>query len=481
MYIYKGSEIKQMDQNAEEKGLPAFTLMEAAGAGLFKNISASYNIKKHSFLIVAGKGNNGGDGIVLARHLKQAGADCSLYFPLGLPETGPSISHLQYYEALGYSYGTDQKEKTATVIVDALLGAGTRLPLSAQVKQCTDWINAQKAHRLSIDLPTGSASDSGDCDNSAVQADKTYILHGYKPSRFLYPAAACYGESILVDIGLPHESNWSVYEPSRTTASFSYSGHNAHKGTFGHGLLIAGTGTMPGSAALAALGAVSCGAGKITVQTDKEAVPVIASHVPEAMYDLGTGIEADHSFDALAAGCGRAADGKMDTIVRLLLQQTKPAVFDAGALGERSWKKASCPVILTPHPGEFSRMTGKSVGHIQKNRLEEASAYAVEHGVTVVLKGEYTVTAFADGSGYINATGNEGLSKGGSGDTLTGILLALIMRNPDVKTAVADAVYLHGKCADIWKRTYPAQAMRPLGIHQLIPDAINELIKEANE
>lgn len=481
MYIYKSSEIRKTDQSANEKGMPPFTLMELAGAGLYQKLAASFKIKEHSFVIVAGKGNNGGDGIVLARYLKQVHASCSLCMPVGLPKEGAAKQHLLYYEALGYSYETTFPDTPATVVVDALLGAGTKLPLTESVEQCTDWINAQKASVVSIDLPTGAASDNGDCGESAVRADKTYIIHGYKPSSFLYPAAAYYGDAQLIDIGLLQSSNWTVYTPSADSLSFFHAGHNTHKGTFGHGLLIAGTAEMPGSAALAGLGAVSCGAGKLTVQTEKEAVPVIASHVPEAMYDFGNSLNKEHPFDAIAVGCGRAADEQMETIVQQLLQQKQPVILDAGALGPRSYKGAKCPVILTPHPGEFARMTGKETAFIQKNRLEEASAYAVEHGVTVVLKGEYTVIAFEDGSGFINQTGNEGLSKGGSGDTLTGMMLALIMRNPDFKTAVADAVYLHGKCADRWVQAYPAQAMRPFGIHTIIPDAINELIKETKE
>ncbi|MCM3788101.1 NAD(P)H-hydrate dehydratase [Domibacillus indicus] len=481
MYIYKSSDISKTDQLADENGMSFFTLMELAGAGLWQKIASSYKINDHSFLILAGKGNNGGDGIVLARYLKRAGAACHLFFPDGLPKTGAAKQHLTYYETCGYSYETGLPATSASIVVDALLGAGTRLPLSKSIRDCVDWINAQKAHVISIDLPTGTASDNGDCDESVLHAHKTYVLHGYKPSRFLYPAAACYGETEIVDIGLIHTSNWKVYEPAPRSRSFYHPAHNTHKGKFGHGLLVAGTGEMPGSAALAALGAVSCGAGKLTVQTDQEAVPVIASHVPEAMYHFKKGIDDNHPYEAIAAGCGRAADGEMEEIVQHLLQQEKPVILDAGALGPRSYKEARCPVVVTPHPGEFARITGKPVGFIQKNRLQEASAYAVEHGVTVVLKGEYTVIAFADGSGFVNQTGNEGLSKGGSGDTLTGVMLALIMRNPDLKAAVADAVYLHGKCADHWKQFRPAQAMRPLGIHELIPNAINEIIKETNE
>ena len=481
LYIYKSSEIRKIDQSADEKGMPPFTLMELAGAGLYQKLTASFKSKDHFFVIIAGKGNNGGDGIVLARYLKQANVPCILCFPVGLPKEGPAKQHLLYYEALGYSYETTFPDTPATVVVDALLGAGTKLPLTESIKRCTDWVNAQKASIVSIDLPTGAASDNGDCGESAVRADQTYIIHGYKPSRFLYPAAAYYGNTELIDIGLLQASDWTVYKPAADSLSFFHSGHNAHKGTFGHGLLLAGTGGMPGSAALASLGAVSCGAGKLTVQTEKEAVPVIASHVPEAMYDFGKGLNKEHPFDAIAAGCGRAADEQMETIVQQLLQQTQPIILDAGALSPRSYKDAKCPVILTPHPGEFARMTGKATAFIQKNRLEEASAYAIEHGVTVVLKGEYTVIAFADGSGFINRTGNEGLSKGGSGDTLAGMILALIMRNSNLKTAVADAVYLHGKCADKWVQAYPAQAMRPFGIHTIIPDAINELIEETKK
>ncbi|WP_050184281.1 bifunctional ADP-dependent NAD(P)H-hydrate dehydratase/NAD(P)H-hydrate epimerase [Domibacillus robiginosus] len=475
MYIYKSSEIRKIDQLAEKKGMPGFTLMELAGAGLGRKIASFYPITEHSFLILAGKGNNGGDGIVLARYLKRAGAACELCFPLGVPEKGAARQHLAYYESLGYSYQTGMPDTSATVIIDALLGAGTRLPLSESIKECVKWIHTQKAHVVAVDLPTGTASDSGEVDESALQANKTLVLHGYKPSRFLYPAAAHYGEAQLIDIGLLHTSSWHVYEPSIDSRSFHHPGNNTHKGTFGHGLLIAGTSEMPGSAALAALGAVSCGAGKLTVQTEREAVPVIASHVPEAIYHFDQEISRNHPYEVIAAGCGRAADSKMEEIVQQLLQQNRPVILDAGALATRSYQKAKCPVVLTPHPGEFARITGKSTAFIQQNRLQEASAYAVEQGVTVVLKGEYTVIAFADGSGLINQTGNEGLSKGGSGDTLTGVLLALMMRNPDLKTAVADAVWLHGKCADKWNEAYPAQAMRPLHIHTMISDVLNSI------
>ncbi|OXS80098.1 bifunctional ADP-dependent NAD(P)H-hydrate dehydratase/NAD(P)H-hydrate epimerase [Domibacillus enclensis] len=474
LYIYKGEEIKKIDRQAESLGMDSFTLMEAAGSGLFRQLTDDFETSKQCFLILAGKGNNGGDGIVLARYLKTAGASCTLCFPAGLPKTEPARRHLDYYEALGYSYETEPFNLTATVMIDALLGAGTSLPLSTEMKNLCVWLNSQKAERVSIDVPTGASTDTGNCDSSVIHAHKTYIVHGYKPSRFLYPAASCYGEPSLIEIGLPQTARWTISTVSATSPSVQFKGSNAHKGTFGHGLLIAGTKSMPGSAALAALGCVSSGAGKLTVQTAEEAVSVIASHVPEAMYDFHTGVEDAHSFSAIAAGCGRPADDAMEDIVQQLLQQEKPVILDAGALAPRSYKAAKCSVIVTPHPGEFARMTGKQTKDIQLNRIQEASQYAVEQGVTVVLKGEYTVIAFSDGSGVVNTTGNEGLSKGGSGDTLTGILLALLMRHSSLEEAVKDAVYLHGLCADIWKRNRPAQALRPFNLHDWIPAAISE-------
>lgn len=478
LYIYKSSEIKKADRCAEEQGMTAFTLMELSGIGLFNAIKQDLNIHKHQFTIIAGKGNNGGDGIVLARYLQIAGVPCSLFFPLGLPVSAASKAHFDYYSSLGFSASTNLPDQSGSILVDSLFGIGIKLPLRENVQRVTDWMNRQTAMKVAIDLPTGAASDDGDCDKHAFKADRTYSLHGYKPSRFLYPAASLYGDTEVVEIGLPHTSNWKVRSAQEVAKSLTYSGQNAHKGTFGHGLLIAGAKDMPGSASLAASGAVACGAGKLTVQTEKEAIPIIASHVPEAMYQFNPHIELDHSFDAIAAGCGRPSDDKMEILIEELLAQNKPVILDAGALHPRSYTKKKCPVIVTPHPGEFSWMTGKETVYVQRTRIAAASAYAVEHNVTVVLKGEYTVTAFADGGGYVNVTGNDGLSKGGSGDVLTGLILALVLRNKNIKEAVADAVYLHGHCADRWKEAYPAQTMRPSYISQLIAETANEIIKE---
>lgn len=481
MYIYKSNEIRRIDSEAEKRGMSGFTLMELAGAGLFKAISQAYFIHNHDFIIVAGKANNGGDGIVLARYLKNAGARCQLYFPAGVPASDPAKAHLHYFESLGYSFCSQMPVTSASVIIDCLLGAGTKLPLSAELSKITQWMNKQKALKISVDLPTGAASDNGECDACTYRADHTFVLHGYKPSRFLFPAAAFYGQTDIIDIGLPHTSRWKVREADEAASSFTEEHENAHKGTFGHGLLIAGTKTMPGSAALAALGAVSCGAGKLTIQTEKEAVPAIASHVPEAMYKIEDAFGDHDPYDAIAAGCGRASDDRMEKAVQKLLLQTKPVILDAGALSARSYKEKNCPVIVTPHPGEFARMTGKTVEWIQQNRLAEASAYARENGITVILKGEFTVVAFSDGSGFVNPTGNEGLSKGGSGDTLTGIILALVLRSKNLDKAAADAVYLHGLCADLWKNKQSVQTMRPADIHNLIPHAVKKIIKGKNK
>lgn len=478
LYIYKSSEIKKADKCAEEKGMTSFTLMELSGIGLFNAIKQHFNIHNHRFTIVAGKGNNGGDGIVLARYLQIAGVPCTLSFPTGLPVSNAAKAHFDYYSSLGFSASTQLPEQSGSILIDCLLGVGTKLPLRESIRCVTDWMNKQKAMKVAIDIPTGAAADDGECDKFAFKADRTYSLHGYKPSCFLFPAASLYGDTKIVEIGLPHTSSWKVRSRQEVAKSLTYSGQNAHKGTFGHGLLIAGTKDMPGSAALAASGTVACGAGKLTVQTEKEAVPIIASHVPEAMYRLNPHIELDHSFDAIAAGCGRPSDDKMERLIEELLAQSKPVILDAGALYPRSYAKKKCPVIVTPHPGEFARMTGKETTYIQRTRIEAASAYAVEHNVTVVLKGEYTVTAFADGSGYVNVTGNDGLSKGGSGDVLTGLILALVLRNQNIKESVADAVYLHGLSADKWKEIYPAQMMRPLYISPLIAEAANEILKE---
>ncbi|HSJ37804.1 MAG TPA: NAD(P)H-hydrate dehydratase [Planococcus sp. (in: firmicutes)] len=249
----------------------------------------------------------------------------------------------------------------------------------------------------------------------------------------------------------------------------------SHKGSFGTALLIAGSPGMPGAAALAAIGAMRSGLGKLVVGTAKESILPIASFVPEATFEpdflerLGNAAIDFSIYRAIAIGPGIIPDQAMENAVERLLTEGKPLVIDAGALSARNYSTATAPVILTPHTAEFSRITGVPVEELQKSRSAYASGWAVKMGVAIVLKGHNTVIAFPDGKTFINPTGNSSLAKGGTGDTLTGMMLGMLCCHDNWQQAVLNAVHLHGACADEWTRTRSAHTLVAHELTDLLP------------
>ncbi len=469
MYIYTSKQIKEIDTQAEKKGMSLFALMENAGNGLYRKIKSLIEFNDQ-ILILAGKGNNGGDGIVLARYLKNHGYDARLVFPLGEPQTRAAKEHLKFYQACGYESEPFSKVLNADWIIDSLLGVGSQLPLRKDLSEVTEWINKKDARVIAIDHPTGVSTDTGETDEHAVRADYTFSLHGYKPSTFLFPASEQYGKCSVIDIGVPQTSAWRVWREKDVRMTLPKRKGNTHKGTYGTALLVAGSDEMPGSAALAAVGALRFGTGKLSIATSKHAATIIGPLAPEATFSYNMRIENIDQYSSIAIGPGLTPNEKLEQFISDILEKPIPIILDAGALSERKYKTRSHATILTPHPGEFSRLTGKTSNEIQLNRIHLASEYAKENGVIVVLKGKYTVIAFPDGSGYINSTGNSALSKGGSGDILTGMLLASVGIHDRIDEAVANAVYIHGVSADEWVSFNGDQTMLARDIGRLLPE-----------
>lgn len=475
MYIYTSQEIKEADAQAAEKGMSLFALMENAGSGLFREIEKQIN-KTEQTLILSGKGNNGGDGIVLARYMKNNGFKVSLVFPLGEPQTPTAKEHYSYFQACGYEAEPFSEEMKPDWIIDSLLGVGSQLPLRSDLAKITTWINQQQKKVIAIDLPTGTASDDGCVDEYAVRAEYTISLHGFKPSAFLFPSSEFYGETISVDIGIPQTSRWKVWTEGDVRMTMPYRSGNTHKGTFGTALLIAGSDEMPGSAALAAIGALRFGTGKLSIATTKHASTVIGPLAPEATFQFNLSVSAlEDSFSAIAIGPGLTSDESLERKIAEILKLPIPLILDAGALSRREYKPCGQSTIITPHPGEFSRLTGMTSKEIQKNRIQLASIYAKENSLIVILKGKYTVIAFPDGSGIINLTGNSALSKGGTGDTLTGMLLAAAGTYDRLEEGVANAVYIHGACADEWIEQNGDQTMTAHDFSSLLPKVCKSL------
>lgn len=268
---------------------------------------------------------------------------------------------------------------------------------------------------------------------------------------------------------------WSKQDVSRTLPGRDDDGH---KGTYGTALLVAGSPGMPGAAALAAKGAMRSGLGKLVVASAKESIPVIAAFVPEATFepDLLQRVTRSSTdlddYRAIAIGPGIIPGEGTEQAVDRLIKAGKPLVLDAGALAARSYSEASAPVILTPHAGEFSRITGVPVVELQNNRAECAADLAVKLGTTIVLKGKNTVIAFPDGQTFINATGNSALAKGGTGDTLTGMMLGMLCFHDNWQHAVLNAVHLHGACADEWIRSRSAHTLVAHELMELLPEVM---------
>ncbi|MEI3613407.1 NAD(P)H-hydrate dehydratase [Pseudogracilibacillus sp. SO30301A] len=481
MQIYHAKTIKEIDQNAERQGFSLFTLMENAGRGLAEKIKPLIKTDDR-MIILCGKGNNGGDGIVIARYLLQEGFNVTLTFPLGMPKTESAKEHLHYFKEQKFKIDSWNRNEQFDVIIDAILGIGTTLPLRENVREVISWSNSKAALRISVDVPTGVQSDDGETDDIAFLADYTFALHGVKPSAFLLPSSTYYGKLDAVSIGLKQNSNVHITSRKRVVETMPKRDPDAHKGTFGTSLLLAGSDEMPGSALLAAIGAIRCGTGKLLIGTTKFAASVIATVVPEATY-LFNGLErvARGEFPGKITAVGIGPGINDEELVRKaldhLVEVEAPLVVDAGALLKREdhWV-AKSPLIFTPHPGEFSRLTGYSVKEIQANRLEVAIKFAKKHNVILVLKGNYTVIAFPDGEIFINPTGNSGLAKGGSGDVLTGMIVSMLNTHKSIKDAVINAVYIHGLCAEKWAENYGEGSMVASDFNKLLPVVLKELV-----
>lgn len=483
MYVYNEQAIRHLDQEAIDQGYSLFTLMENAGRELFSKIKFLLT-KEKRITILAGKGNNGGDGIVLARYLKHHDFLVNLVFPLGEPKTEVAKEHLSYYQKQNFTVSKWNKQETFDVIIDCILGIGTRLPLNKNILDIISWSNQMKAVRIAIDLPTGTLADKGQTD-IAFKADHTFALHGIKPAAFLLPSSEYFGEIHAVDIGLKQASKVKMINKSEVADSFPRRGATAHKGTFGTSLLVAGSDEMPGSALLAAIGAIRSGTGKLMIATSALAAQIIATSVPEATYIFG-GLKkiAEGRIDEkiAAAGIGPGISDHETVIKALneLAKQNIPIVIDAGALDptinfQHLQSKSKAPFIITPHPGEFSRLTQIGVEEIQANRLELAQRFAAKNNITVVLKGHYTIIAYPDGETFINPTGNSGLAKGGSGDVLTGMMVSMLATHSDYRAAVRNAVYIHGLCADLWKEKYSETTMVASDFDELLPQGLKQI------
>lgn len=478
MKICTAAQMREIDRCASEiGGIPSIVLMENAALACVGEIE---KFSPQRVGIFCGKGNNGGDGLAIARHLFNKNYDVEVFLVCGnefsndalinyeiLEKTGVKITEITDTSLLEYYILTQD------LIVDAVFGTGIRGAVGGNAAEVIEAVNLYAKKVISVDIPSGVNSDTGEIGSVAVKADVTVTFAAYKRGMFLYPGADFTGEIILSDISIPKyiidslNIDLNLIDDGLVKKIMPQRTDNSQKGDYGKVFIAGASEGMTGAAALASQAALYCGAGLVTAGIPKSLNDIMETKLTEAMTlplaeedgalsEEAYGDIADKmsKSDILLFGPGA---GRSETVQRLLfkiLANSKiPVIVDADGLFALSGSldilnSCGCNLIFTPHEMEFSRLTGKSIGEVTENRLALSKEFAVENGVTLILKGHHTIVTAPDGTQYINSTGNPGMATGGSGDVLAGMTAAFAACGLDETDAAVLAVYLHGKAGD---------------------------------
>ncbi len=497
MKILTSSQMFSAEQAQVNRGMSFTRLMENAGSACAREIRerfASLEQSRGLVCVLCGKGKNGGDGFVIARKLALAGFNVAVTEAFGEPTAEDSVLMREKAVETGlvpeFFWGEDNARKSiesAAVIVDAVFGTGYKYREDERVSEVFEAVNASSAKVVSIDVPSGLESNTGDVPGRSVRADITIAVSCMKPVHVLKPACVLCGEIITVAIGIDddvidgiEDDTLAVLTPPQAKKLFPRRGLMANKGTFGRALSVCGSRNMQGAAVLAASSALRSGAGLVTAAFPDAAYNAIAPKLTEALLlplpsnESGTFssgavpalLEQAEQSSAVLIGCGMGLNLHTKELVSELVRScTKPMIIDADGINALAanidiLKNIKAPVILTPHPGEMSRLTGMSIADIERDRVNVARRFADEYGVVLLLKGASTVIAGAGRrDAYINVTGNQGMAKGGSGDMLSGIILALLAQGVYPFDAAVLGAYIHGAAGDAAARELSLTSM----------------------
>jgi len=499
MKILTAQQMREADRLTTERyGIPSLQLMENAGTAIAEYLASAYSgLNRSNVLILCGKGNNGGDGLVVARNLKERGITSRvILFAEPASMRGDAAANLKKWQqgsgevrVVTSKAEWDQARAAlpeADVIVDALLGTGITGPVEGLLASVIEDINLAKRgsrHPLvvSVDMPSGLSSDAEDHGGAIVEAEATVTLTAPKLGQMVSPRADCVGNLIVRQIGTPRalldddphlKLHW--LEPGEFRDLPFVRPRDSNKGNFGHALVIAGSLGKSGAAVLAGRAALRVGAGLVTIGTPISVLPIVASGMAELMtaplaateqgtvalsnLDYGRFSEVTQGKAVIAIGPGLSTQGETQQFIRKIVADLdQPLVLDADGLNafdthtdELNVRKSSF-LVVTPHPGEMGRLLGISAKDVQARRLDVALKAAARWRAYVVLKGFHTIVATPDGRAFVNTTGNPGMAKGGTGDALTGMIAGL---TAEFGTAQWDrviglGVYLHGLAGDL--------------------------------
>jgi NAD(P)H-hydrate epimerase len=488
MRILNAAQMREADRcTIEDIGIPSLVLMENAGRQVVAAIEAAFEDELDGRVgIICGRGNNGGDGFVVARTLLQRGVDTSVFVIGSLADVrGDARTNIDILGRLGVTVVEISDEQTwelhfseisqCSLIVDAIVGTGLTSALSGMMETVVADINASAIPVVSIDLPSGLSADTPDLVGDCIQASMTVTLAAPKLPLVLPPGETHAGDIVVADIGVPGDvvegldgPRVDLLTPAQVRVLVEPRAPESHKGDFGRVTIVAGSRGKTGAAYLAGIGALRSGAGLVTIATPASCLPIVASMAPEFMTEplaeseQGTvvteAVEAILALqqDVISCGPGLGRGPAVAEFVRLLVDRaTVPLVLDADALTVLAddpsvlMGKEEREIIITPHPGEMARLTGASIEEVQTSRLQIASEFASSRRLYVVLKGHRTIVATPDGHVFINPTGNPGMASGGTGDVLAGMIAAWLAQLLDAEAACRLAVFLHGAAGDL--------------------------------
>ncbi len=517
--IFNSAQMNEIDRRTIESGIPSLILMENAAQRVVELLAERFSpLAERRMAIFCGRGNNGGDGLAVARQLWTRYRPKTLAVVLTAPAgdlNKDAGAHLKMLQASGFPVrniaameSLPADARTAEVVIDAVLGTGLNGAARGTPLDAIRAINTQfpLAKVVAVDIPSGLSSDLSEPPGEYVRADYTVTFTALKFGQVIQPSCDLMGELRVGAIGTPPEmleSDKSIQlgliTPEYLAPIVAPRPRESNKGSYGHVLVVAGSRGKTGAAAMSGLSALRAGAGLVTVASAESAIATIATHAAELMTaplpETASGELAAHTFeiimemaenkDLVALGPGLGTHPETVSVVRRLYRQLeKPMVIDAdglNALAGSDWIGNGQPRILTPHPGEMSRLTGKEIEEIQGDRIGTARAFAAAIEVYLVLKGNRTVIAVKNGEVLINPTGSPAMATGGTGDILTGLTAGLVVQcdgSPEeIQRAVAAAVYLHGLAGEMGAKELGEQALIATDLLKYLPRAMASLRK----
>ncbi|MBL0226209.1 MAG: NAD(P)H-hydrate dehydratase [Geobacteraceae bacterium] len=512
MKVVTAHTMQDMDKQAiEEFGIPGLDLMENAGKSCTDAIVEAFGTSG-SAVVIAGKGNNGGDGYVIARLLRQAGWDVHVFILAEHGQiSGDAATNLTRLARQDITFCPDAGQlpalhmdtiNRADVIVDAMLGTGLRSDVAGVYREAIEIVNASGRPVLAVDIPSGIHGTTGRMLGVAVRASITVTFACAKLGHVLYPGAEHTSKLIVADIGIPPHlmeaaPGYDLLNDDFIRPMLRRRDRQAHKGQFGHCLVIAGSTGKTGAAALSANCAMRAGSGLVTLAVAESLHAILEAKTTEVMTvplpDSNSGYVTSSAYpaieklvagkDALALGPGLGRQPGTTALVQTIVENVSlPMVIDADGLNALAEditilrRKKSANIILTPHPGEMARLLGTSIPDVEAVRISVAQEFARNFGVYLVLKGARTIVASPEGIAAINGSGNPGMASGGMGDVLTGIIVSLLGQHYSTWDACRIGVYIHGYAANLVADEKGEIGMNASDVQEMLPYAYNKLI-----